>query len=66
MIAIVNEESSSLGEPVGLNLTGPKPRVIMMVGLRARVNNRQVNCAAMEAKGERILLVAGDPYVLRL
>ena len=35
IIKIVNEELiASLGEPVALNLTGPKPRVIMMVGLQ--------------------------------
>ena len=35
VIKIVNEEIiSMLGEPVSLNLTGPKPRVIMMVGLQ--------------------------------
>jgi signal recognition particle subunit SRP54 len=35
VIKIVNEELiATLGEPAPLNLTGPKPRVIMMVGLQ--------------------------------
>ena len=35
VIKIVNEELiSTLGEPARLNLTGPKPRVVMLVGLQ--------------------------------
>jgi signal recognition particle subunit SRP54 len=35
VIKIVNDELiETLGEPAPLNLTGPKPRVIMMVGLQ--------------------------------
>jgi signal recognition particle subunit SRP54 len=65
IIKIVNEELiASLGEPVGLNLTGPKPRVIMMVGLQGAGKTTASGKLArlMKAKGERILLVAGDPY----
>ncbi|MBK8781848.1 MAG: signal recognition particle protein [Anaerolineales bacterium] len=65
VIKIVNEEIiSMLGEPVGLNLTGPKPRVIMMVGLQGAGKTTASGKLArlMKAKGERILLVAGDPY----
>ncbi|HUM26331.1 MAG TPA: signal recognition particle protein [Anaerolineales bacterium] len=65
VIKIVNEELiASLGEPVGLNLTGPKPRIIMMVGLQGAGKTTASGKLArlMKAKGERVLLVAGDPY----
>ncbi len=65
VIKIVNDELiAALGEPVGLNLTGPKPRVIMMVGLQGAGKTTASGKLArlMKAKGERILLVAGDPY----
>jgi signal recognition particle subunit SRP54 len=65
IIKIVNEELiASLGEPVGLNLTGPKPRVIMMVGLQGAGKTTASGKLArlMKSKGERVLLVAGDPY----
>ena len=65
VIKIVNDELiASLGEPVGLNLTGPKPRIIMMVGLQGAGKTTASGKLArlMKAKGERVLLVAGDPY----
>ncbi|MBL8101627.1 MAG: signal recognition particle protein [Anaerolineales bacterium] len=65
VIKIVNEEIiSMLGEPVGLNLTGPKPRVVMMVGLQGAGKTTASGKLArlLKAKGERVLLVAGDPY----
>jgi len=65
VVKIVNEELiASLGEPVGLNLTGPKPRVVMMVGLQGAGKTTASGKLArlMKAKGERVLLVAGDPY----
>jgi len=65
VIKIVNEELiNSLGEPVGLNLTGPKPRAIMMVGLQGAGKTTVSGKLArlMKSKGERVLLVAGDPY----
>lgn len=65
VIKIVNEELiSALGEPVGLNLTGPKPRVVMMVGLQGAGKTTASGKLArlMKAKGERVMLVAGDPY----
>jgi len=65
VIKIVNDELiTSLGEPVGLNLTGPKPRVIMLVGLQGAGKTTAAGKLArlMKSKGERILLVAGDPY----
>lgn len=65
VIKIVNEEIiSMLGEPVSLNLTGPKPRVVMMVGLQGAGKTTAAGKLArlMKLKGERVLLVAGDPY----
>lgn len=65
VIKIVNEELiGTLGEPAPLNLTGPKPRVIMMVGLQGAGKTTASGKLArlMKSKGERILLVAGDPY----
>ncbi len=65
VIKIVNEELiASLGEPVGLNLTGPKPRVIMLVGLQGAGKTTAAGKLArlVKSKGERVLLVAGDPY----
>jgi signal recognition particle subunit SRP54 len=65
VIKIVNEELiAALGEPVGLNLTGPKPRAIMLVGLQGAGKTTAAGKLArlMKSKGERVLLVAGDPY----
>jgi signal recognition particle subunit SRP54 len=65
VIKIVNEELiQTLGEPAPLNLSGPKPRVIMMVGLQGAGKTTAAGKLArlMKSKGERVLLVAGDPY----
>src|SRR5690606_21105171 len=65
VIKIVNEELiATLGEPAPLNLTGPKPRVVMMVGLQGAGKTTAAGKLArlMKSKGERVLLVAGDPY----
>ncbi|MBI3152384.1 MAG: signal recognition particle protein [Chloroflexi bacterium] len=65
VIKIVNEELiGTLGEPAPLNLTGPKPRVVMMVGLQGAGKTTAAGKLArlMKSKGERVLLVAGDPY----
>ncbi|KXK14647.1 MAG: signal recognition particle protein [Chloroflexi bacterium OLB14] len=65
VIKIVNEELiATLGEPTPLNLTGPKPRVVMMVGLQGAGKTTASGKLArlMKSKGERVLLVAGDPY----
>jgi len=65
VIKIVNEELiGTLGEPAPLNLTGPKPRVIMLVGLQGTGKTTASGKLAklMKSKGERVLLVAGDPY----
>ncbi|NUQ83361.1 MAG: signal recognition particle protein [Anaerolineales bacterium] len=65
VIKIVNEELIQLlGEPAPLNLTGPKPRVIMMVGLQGSGKTTGAGKLAkmLRSKGERVMLVAGDPY----
>lgn len=65
VIKIVNEELiQTLGEPAPLNLTGPKPRVVMLVGLQGSGKTTAAGKLArlMKSKGERVLLVAGDPY----
>lgn len=65
VIKIVNEELiATLGEPAPLNLSGPKPRVIMLVGLQGSGKTTAAGKLArlLRSKGERVLLVAGDPY----
>ncbi|MCL5611761.1 MAG: signal recognition particle protein [Chloroflexi bacterium] len=65
VIKIVNEELiATLGEPAPLNMTGPKPRVIMMVGLQGSGKTTASGKLAhiLRSKGERVMLVAGDPY----
>lgn len=63
VVKIVNEELVvTLGEPGRLNLKGPQPRVIMLVGLQG---SGKTTMAAKLAKklreqGERVLLVAAD------
>jgi signal recognition particle subunit SRP54 len=65
VIKIVNDELiAMLGEPVQLNLSGPKPRVIMLVGLQGSGKTTTVGKLAhfLRSKGERVMLVASDPY----
>lgn len=65
VIKIVHEELiKTLGEPARLNLTGPKPRVIMMVGLQGSGKTTAVSKLAslLRSQGERVELVAADPY----
>ncbi len=65
IIKIVNEELiATLGEPAPLNLTGAKPRVVMMVGLQGSGKTTGAGKLAkmLRSKGERVMLVAGDPY----
>ena len=65
VIKIVNQELiSTLGDPSALNLKGERPYVIMLVGLQG---SGKTTAAAKLAKrlrgqGERVLLVAADPY----
>jgi len=65
VIKIVNEELiDTLGEPEPLNLSGPKPRVLMLVGLQGSGKTTTAGKLArlLRSKGERVMLVAGDPY----
>lgn len=65
VIKIVNEELiQTLGEPAPLNFRGPKPHVIMLVGLQGSGKTTHAGKIAkmLRSKGERVLLVAGDPY----
>ncbi len=62
---IVHEELISiLGEPAILHFTGPKPHVLMMVGLQGSGKTTAAAKIANKYRlmGERVLLVAGDPY----
>lgn len=65
VIKIVHEELiATLGEPDRLNLSGAKPRVIMMVGLQGSGKTTAAAKVAriLRSQGERVLLVAADPY----
>jgi signal recognition particle subunit SRP54 len=65
IIKIVNEELiNTLGDPAPLNLSGEKPRVILMAGLQGSGKTTAVGKLArfLRSRGERVLLVAGDPY----
>ena len=65
VVKIVNDELiATLGEPSGLVLKGERPYVIMLAGLQG---SGKTTAAAKLAKklrsqGERVLLVAADPY----
>jgi signal recognition particle subunit SRP54 len=65
VIKIVNEELVTiLGEAAPLNLSGPKPRVIMLVGLQGSGKTTAAGKLArlLRSRGERIMLVACDIY----
>jgi signal recognition particle subunit SRP54 len=65
VIKIVNEELiATLGEPERINLSGPKPRVLMLVGLQGSGKTTAAGKIArlLRSQGERVMLVAGDPY----
>ncbi len=65
VIKIVNEELIRLlGDPVRLNLTGEQPWVILLVGLQGSGKTTAAAKLAklLRNKGERVLLVAADPY----
>jgi signal recognition particle subunit SRP54 len=65
VVKIVNEELiATLGQPERLNLTGPKPRVIMLVGLQGAGKTTASGKLArlLRSQGERVMLVAADPY----
>lgn len=65
IIKIVNEELiATLGEPAPLDLRGPKPRTIMLVGLQGAGKTTAAGKLAriLRGQGERVLMAAGDPY----
>ena len=65
VIKIVNEELiATLGEPSSLNLKGERPYVIMLVGLQGSGKTTAAAKLAkrLRAQGERIMMVAADPY----
>lgn len=59
-----NELVTTLGEPAVLELKGPKPRVILLVGLQG--SGKTTTAAKLAGQllkgGERVWLVAADPY----
>lgn len=65
VVKIVNEELiATLGEPEPLNMRGPKPRTIMLVGLQGSGKTTHAGKIAklLRSQGERVLMVAADPY----
>lgn len=65
IIKIVHEELIiTLGEPGRLNLSGEKPRVIMLCGLQGSGKTTMAGKLAryLRSQGERVELVAADPY----
>jgi signal recognition particle subunit SRP54 len=65
VIKIVNDELiNTLGQPSPLNLSGEKPRTLMLVGLQGSGKTTAAGKLAsyLRARGERVMLVAGDPY----
>lgn len=65
VVKIVNEELiATLGQPEKLNLTGPRPRSLMLVGLQGSGKTTMAGKLArhLRSQGERVLLVAADPY----
>lgn len=65
VIKIVHEELlQTLGPAERLNLSGPRPRVIMLVGLQGSGKTTAAGKLArmLRSQGERVMLVACDPY----
>ncbi|RME87348.1 MAG: signal recognition particle protein [Anaerolineae bacterium] len=65
VVKIVHEELiATLGEPTSLALSGPKPRLILLVGLQGSGKTTTAGKLArlLRSRGERVALVAGDPY----
>jgi signal recognition particle subunit SRP54 len=65
VVKIVHEElMATLGEPDRLNLAGPRPRVLMLVGLQGSGKTTAAGKLArlLRSQGERVMLVAADPY----
>ncbi|MCS7246839.1 MAG: signal recognition particle protein [Anaerolineales bacterium] len=65
VIKIVHEELvNTLGAPQRLNLSGEKPRAIVLVGLQGSGKTTAAAKLArlLRSQGERVMLVAADPY----
>ncbi len=65
VIKIVNEELIvTLGPAERLNLTGPRPHTLMLVGLQGSGKTTHAGKLArvLRSQGERVMLVACDPY----
>jgi signal recognition particle subunit SRP54 len=65
VVKIVHEELiATLGEPSKLNLSGQRPRLIMLVGLQGSGKTTAAAKLAriLRSQGERLMLVAADPY----
>lgn len=65
VVKIVNEELiATLGQPASLNLSGPSPHVIMLVGLQGSGKTTTAAKLAyrLRKSGQRPLLVAADTY----
>jgi signal recognition particle subunit SRP54 len=65
VVKIVNEELiNTLGPAEKLNLSGARPRVIMLIGLQG--SGKTTHAAKigrlLRSQGERVMLVACDPY----
>jgi signal recognition particle subunit SRP54 len=63
VIKIVHEElTATLGPAAPLNLTGPKPRVVVLAGLQGsgKTTTAAKLAKRFRAEGERVLLVAAD------
>jgi signal recognition particle subunit SRP54 len=61
---IYNALTQALGETARLSLHGPKPRVILLVGLQGsgKTTTAAKLARMLRAQGERVWLVAADPY----
>jgi signal recognition particle subunit SRP54 len=65
VVKIVNEELiNTLGPAERLNLSGPHPRPIMLIGLQGSGKTTAAGKLGriLRSQGERVLLVACDPY----
>lgn len=65
VVKIVHEELiNTLGEPDRLNLSGARPRLIMLVGLQGsgKTTASAKLAKILRSQGERVMLVAADPY----
>ena len=65
IIKIVHGELiATLGDPAPLQFSGPKPRVILLVGLQGAGKTTAAGKLAslLRGRGERVMLAAGDPY----